>query len=310
VGPQKAISYQFFSRGVSIMKSRAKRVRIAVLLLTLLSALASATAWGWTFDVTANANFSDSQNPCKLDNNGSCSISSYINDGFGQPLTWNDPILAQAFGNWTNSNAAYQGWSIAQGGTLPGTLDVSEFYTFDEDYNGTNVARLKGSLNGGVEITANYQTNAVNDPFAGKQWFWAQAITLNYRPGKDTGHLAPPDPTITTMDEATFNKLAGPGIAAPPLYPYQYWPGLSDGANNGEYFDAPNSPDHLGYTIFFHAEDFLVTANTNTDVLTVYQGFNYGWDFTCIPEPSSFALLGLGSFSLLAYEWRRRKAKA
>jgi len=29
-----------------------------------------------------------------------------------------------------------------------------------------------------------------------------------------------------------------------------------------------------------------------------------------VPEPSTFALLGLGTFGLLAYEWRRRKAKA
>ncbi len=29
-----------------------------------------------------------------------------------------------------------------------------------------------------------------------------------------------------------------------------------------------------------------------------------------VPEPSSLTLLAAGTFSLLAYEWRRRKAKA
>ena len=58
--------------------------------------------------------------------------------------------------------------------------------------------------------------------------------------------------------------------------------------------------------MFFHAEDFLVATNVANQTLTVYQGFSYGWDFTCIPEPSTFALLGIGVMILFAYAWRTR----
>jgi hypothetical protein len=284
------------------MKSKANRVGIGVL-LTLLSALAPASAWGWTFNVTANANFSDSQNPCKLDDGGSCSISSYINDGFGQPLTANDAFLARAFGNFNAGLPANQQWTIANGGVLPGTLTVSQFTTFDEDYN-------LYPLTGGIAITANYQPAAVGDPLTGVKWLWAQAINLNYQPPNNPGPITP----ITTMDVTTFSGLAGPGYAAPPLYPYQQWPGMWTGNNagDGRFYDAPRDTDTVGATVFFNADDFLVTANAATDTLTVYQGFNYGWTFTCVPvpEPSTISLLGIGVLSMLARDWRRRSAKA
>jgi hypothetical protein len=35
---------------------------------------------------------------------------------------------------------------------------------------------------------------------------------------------------------------------------------------------------------------------------------SYGWDFYCVPEPSTLALFGLGTLNLLAHN-SRRKAK-
>jgi hypothetical protein len=54
------------------------------------------------------------------------------------------------------------------------------------------------------------------------------------------------------------------------------------------------------------------TLGGNTDVVTIYGGVDWGYTYTAadVPEPSTLALLGLGTFSLLAYDWRRRKAKA
>ncbi|MGP8199847.1 MAG: PEP-CTERM sorting domain-containing protein [Limisphaerales bacterium] len=47
----------------------------------------------------------------------------------------------------------------------------------------------------------------------------------------------------------------------------------------------------------------------NTGIPAIYTtGISYSE--TAVPEPSTFALLGLGTLNLLGYEWRRRMAKA
>jgi hypothetical protein len=281
-----------FLRGVSIMKSKAKRVAIAVLLLTLLSAVVSTTAWGMDIDVAAGADYSDSKNPCLLHDDGHCWITGYL---LTKALDWDygSSVLSQALGNWNSGKPIADQWTLAKGGALPGILKVTEFDTFDED-------KANAALLGGVEIKASYQTALTGDPLAGATWYWAQAITLNYRPGAGA-----PDTYITTMDDAKFNTYGTNVVKQPlavpsPLYPYQ----------TNEFYDEPADFDTLGHTITFQAQNFLVTANTNTDTLTVYQGFGYGWSFTCVPEPASVLLLGIGAVSLLACKWRRRKAKA
>jgi hypothetical protein len=40
---------------------------------------------------------------------------------------------------------------------------------------------------------------------------------------------------------------------------------IKDVTLDGFFYDAPSASDHLGYTIFFHAENFLVTADAATD---------------------------------------------
>lgn len=276
------------------MKSKAKRVTIAVLLLTLLSALASTTARGMSVIRPSSGTYFDSKDPCARDDNGRCWVNGYLGD---QPLLWNDPTLALALTNWNDGKLGNQRWTIVEGSPLPGTVQVTQFRTFDEGADG---------IFGGVEITAHYQPSSIGtDPLAGVTWYWAQAITLNYRPGPTTPHLAAPDPTITTMDDATFNTYPGHVVAQPlgdvsPIYPYQ----------TGFFYDKPECEDHLHFTMFFHAEDFIVQANTGTHTLTVYEGFSYGWDFTCVPEPSSLVLLVIGVLSLFAYARRTRRETA
>ena len=275
------------------MKSKTKRPCIAVLSLTILPALVAPAAWGMTISVTdAKANYFDYQSPCMLDNGGHCWINSYLST---QPLNSGDPFFAQALSNWNAGQPSTEQWSIAQGGTLPGILQISEFYTFDENYSGTLKLSLRGQHVGGVEINATYLPATSDDPLASLPWFWAQAISSNYRP-PPSSHLSSPGSGFTTMDDAILsNKLSD--YWGLPLYPDQ---------NGATFYDVPHSPDHLDYDTYFHAANFLVTADVATNTLTVYQGVSYGWDFYCVPEPSTLALSGLGALSLLTRNWRRK----
>lgn len=270
------------------MKSKAKRFPIAVLLLTLFSALAPTTVWGWTFNVTDTANFSDGPKACAQDNDGICQISSYVNQGFYGPLTGDDLFLGLALTNWNAGRPANQQWSIVNGGALPGTLTVSEFFTFDEDYNKTNNDHVN-PIDGGVEIQATYATAATGDPLASLSWYWSQAVSDNWGLQR-TPHLSPPGSAETTMDDAISNNFTNNPNWGVPIYPFQ---------NGATFYDCPRSEDHLGYDTYFHAETFLVAVDKATDTLTVYQGFAYGWDFTCVPEPSSLCMLAIGCLAAI-----------
>jgi hypothetical protein len=279
------------------VRNKERRVGIAVFLLLLLSAWASPRyVAAMLVVVTNSANYYDSQDPCAQDDNGHCWITSYLNP---QPLDGSELVAIAPLLGFSNV--------FTYGGPLPGTLTVTKFKTFDEDY----VGQL-----GGVEITASYVPNyGDNDPLANTEWCWAQVVTLNYRPGEGPAHLAAPDPVLTTMDDATFNGLLGkPRIAPDPLYPYQYWPdmygpGSAYGLNNGDFYDRPAAFDHLGSTIFFHAEAFLVSIDHQSNSLTAYEGFSYGWDFTCVPEPTTLIIWSLlGTLAITVGLWHRRSA--
>jgi hypothetical protein len=279
------------------MKNQERRIGIVVFLsLSLFASAFSRFATAALVPILdIDANFSDAQNPCKQDNGGHCWITSYVG-----MQTVDGSVLVDV--------APYLGFDgvFTYGGPLAGALAVKKFKTFDEDYDG---------LLGGVEITASYFPG-VNDPLADTEWLWAQIVTLNYRPGGGSSHLLPPASVITTMDDAAFNMLNKPGIAPDPLYPYQYWPdmygpGPAYGLSNGDFYDRPKAYDHLGYTVFFHALNFLVSDNLN-GTYTVYEGFSYGWDFTCcVPEPTSFVVFSFlfGAFVMI-HGWRRWRRAA
>jgi len=277
-----------------LMKTEAKRAGITVLSLTLLSSLASTTAWGMFINPPNGANYSDYQSPCLLDNGSHCYINSYLST---QPLNSGDPFFAQALSNWNAGKPAAEQWSIVQGGALPGILLISEFYTFDENYSGTLKHDLLGQRVGGVEIVATYVPAASNDPLESIPWYWAQAVSANYA-SPPSSHLSSPGSGFTTMDDAIFSNNTSSSYWGLPVYPVQ----------DGPFYDAPHSPDHLGYDTYFHAANFLVTLDAAENTLTVYQGVSYGWDIYCVPEPSPLVLLGIGAVSLFAYA-RRREAQ-
>ncbi len=56
--------------------------------------------------------------------------------------------------------------------------------------------------------------------------------------------------------------------------------------------------------------DATLTVPDGVSSVSVTSGMGDELDASVVPEPSAFALAGIGVISLLGYEWRRRNAKA
>jgi hypothetical protein len=104
----------------------------------------------------------------------------------------------------------------------------------------------------------------------------------------------------------------GTDMATEDLTIYAYFGGVNQplgvGGTTQELTDIPISGTQSTPTV-------IVPGTFNLDLpanSTQYVGY-YAWLFgtasSQIPEPSSLALVGIGAISLLAYGWRRRKAK-
>ena len=112
---------------------------------------------------------------------------------------------------------------------------------------------------------------------------------------------------------------------------FSFWVNMPDpGSYSGKWFSATlrvNGQDMSTYNLFNPTQGWVEETLdcTSTEAVTSLgvelatgagDGFGYQgpvWvddvRLTATPEPSTFALLGVGVFSLLAYAWRRRRAR-
>ncbi len=250
----------------------------------LLCSLISSLSWGLIVHVTdPNANndnyfFADGTNPCPRETEpgvwADCYVRSYVS---GQTANQFNPIFSQGWDAWNNSQPENGRWTLEQGDTLYGTLNIFEYSTF-------NLCPATG----GVQVQASFTPFEYEDGSRELDaWYWCQAIYYNYEVGPIPPHDTEPVPPRYRMDVMTTTGWL------PPIYPYQY--------PDGSFYDRPGAGCLEDSTVFFDAVALICWADWNTRVLTVYEGFSYGWKFTCqTPEPASvIGLVALGLPMLL-----------
>lgn len=215
------------------------------------------------------------KSPCpRGDVNDVCTLKAYLYSGLGASRNCIDPIFSSG---WRGFLATHPGWTLVNGGALQGKIDIYYFKAFNDCPNG-----------GGVEIYASFKP-AANDP---TQWVWAQALNDNYRTGEGVPpHAGPPVPPIAEMD----------GKRPPSYAPMR----------NGDFYDKPTGFCIHNSTTYFHAVTLVAQVLPLNKRLITYEGFEWGWDYTCVhtsvPEPGAWMALSVGlAVFLRRRKWRRR----
>lgn len=219
--------------------------------------------------------FDDGTDPCpRGDENDDCWVNGYLNTDVAANEYWE--VFDSAWTAWNGAQPPGQQWTLVHGPALNGVLEIETFDTYND---------CPGK--GGVEVDAYFHPQG-DDP---TDWFWAQGLYDNYDAGPMPPHDSPGAPARFEMD------VDPAGDWPPPLYPHQY--------ADGSFYDRPGAGCIHEDTVFFDAVALIVQADFATRTLTAYEGFSYGFDFTCvhIPEPASLALLIVGSLGAL----RRRR---
>lgn len=237
------------------------------------------------------------------------------------PGPFNGPVpTAQTFGtafnNWNAANGNL--WTLADGGNL--SID---FHITIEAFAAAEV--------GGAGLTATFLYDPdPGDPELGALG-WVQALYINYRPpdedlltpttfldtydfskggsplwgGEGSFSISPCAPFTATLAtnnpqvlDSAMNVVSQPYCG--PIYPFQF-------ADN-HFVDFPRGgwPDDS-----FRAIALLATVDPANHVLTVYEGFSWGFDLK-IPEPDSIVLFVTSLFAILGLRLigRRRSAPA
>lgn len=211
------------------------------------------------------------------DSSDVCTVTSYLTSGPGAARDNSSFIFATA---WTKFKTANPAWTLVNGGTLNGTIEIWSFTTFNDcpTFGG-----------GGVEIHAKFKPGT-NDP---ANWVFAQAIADNYDLGSVPPHNSSPLPPKFEMDGSS-----------PPVYKPDA---------NGEFYDKPKANCIHNAAVYFHATCLVATADTVAKRLTTYEGFDYGFDYPCVhtpvPEPAVLPSFGLGLAFLFGSRRRFRRGK-
>ena len=238
-------------------------------------------------------------------------------DFFGVSATF-----TTAFNAWDAGNG--DAWTLVNGGTVD--VSISPHITLSASPETAGLGEVLFTLNGSQQTLSNL--------------VWTQALIITYSPL--TGPLSHPEATLDTFSlsqnaagsNPNFPKTcvapssgASPanGAFCGPIYPFQYGSTLATETVNSvtlgvdPFYDAPQG-DWPNAT--FDAITLLSTVSAATDTLTVYQGVNYGFTLTAessasaaalsgagailnVPEPSTWAMLGLGFAGLALARYRR-----
>lgn len=184
--------------------------------------------------------------------------------------------------------ADYPGFTYAAAGAArTGTLTISQLDAFQD-----------GSQ-GGLDIVASF----AGDP-APHIYRWLQYIDLNpispaFRGATTSPFTDPPpldrDDTLPFYETNAERNTEGVGYVTG-----------GNINNNPRFWDGPRVNDSRA-PVTMHLNLFLADFDSNTNTVTIYDGVQYGFRITSVPEPSTPALLMLGILGILAL---RRKTLA
>ncbi|RZI84116.1 MAG: hypothetical protein EOP38_10320 [Rubrivivax sp.] len=224
---------------------------------------------------------------CKSGTHKDCSSKARLSK---TSLTGDDAGFKKAFDAWNTTQAAGQKWTLNDGGKAPGgELTTTAF--------GAKASASVGGLN--LIVAWSYAGADKSD------YVWSQGLTLNYRPGQSTG--AGTTSSFSALDENVFNKLTPCNNAdytsgssnyfCGPAYPYQYGDRQMNDGPSGVWPDSS-----------FSAYAFISKVDRAKRQLTLFEGFNYGFQLsaTAVPEPDEWALALAGAGMVLLA--RRRSA--
>jgi len=192
-----------------------------------------------------------------------------------------------AFNSWNNNLGANDKWSLTTG-----TLASEAFLTVTLYRAYVNEGQGCGLFCGGAEIDVSYN-NAGSTPFpiSGKpiqdgQAVWSQSISTNQKRN-------PSLPGNPYLDNAPGTPNADLGA---PAYPFQY-----DGSL---FYDKPSRDATANWL----GDAWISTLDRSSRTLTVYDGLEWGFNVSPVPEFSTWAMMlfGFAGVGFMAY---RRKSK-
>ncbi len=230
-----------------------------------------------------------------------------------------------AFDAWDEASGG--AWKLVNGGTI--SVSTSAYTGINASVDGAGLSPVLFTVSGSQTILKNL--------------VWTQALVINYSPL--TGPLAKPEETLDTFSlsqnaagaNPNFSKACAPassgaspsgGAFCGPIYPFQYGSTLADYSLDGRqlggdpFYDAPEGDwPNAG----FDAITLLSSVNEQTDTLTVYQGWSYGFTLSAeeptanisgskslvltgiVPETSTWVMMVLGFAGLGCAVYRKTR---
>ncbi len=192
-----------------------------------------------------------------------------------------------AFNSWNNSLAAASQWTLTTGNlSAEAVLDVTLYRAYVNEGMGCGLfcggAEIQVSYNNGGSAPNPISGGTINDGDA----VWSQSISTNQKRN-------PSLPGNPYLDNAPGTPDASIG---PPAYPFQY--------NGSVFYDKPSR----NATANWLGDAWISSIDSTDRTLTVYDGLQWGFNVSPVPEASTWAMVLLG-FAGLGFLVSRRKSK-
>jgi len=192
-----------------------------------------------------------------------------------------------AFNSWNSSLAAGSKWTLQTAelsDTAILTLDIYRAYVNDGPGCGDHC--------GGAEIDITYIPGAPTDPpgiidpkhIGAADAVWSQSVSTNQK--RDPS--LPGNPYLDNAPDTPNPELG------PPAYPFQY--------TGSSFYDKPGRDA----TAIWIGDAYISTADYTSRVLTVYDGVEWGFTVTPVPEPATILLSAFGLLLVLVFRRRRK----